>query len=264
MVDVDREMLRIINLVRSRGIDRETRSGSTSSLFSLGFTIDALQYGKFPMPRGRKIFYKGILGEMATFLEGPRDVKHFEDNGCNYWKLWGDKKGKLNVDYGNAWIANNQLKNVVSSLKNDPSGRRHLIDAWNPENLDDLSLPCCHYAYQWYVRGDRLEMIWTQRSLDIMIGLPSDIVLASVFNILMAQTVGLKPGKISMNFGDCHIYDNHIDSVLTYIEQCDSLETENDTTYELHPDATVFNFKPDMLTINNYKPREVIKFELNA
>jgi len=246
---------------------RETRNAVTHSYFGEHLIIDSLEHGQFPALLGRKLFLKGIIGEMAAFLKGPKVVKDFKDQGCNYWDAWGDSKGKLNVDYGNAWLdfeGVNQLKEVVESLKKDPHGRRHLITGWNPAHLKDLSLPCCHYSYQWYVNDGALEMIWNQRSVDIMIGLPSDIVLAAVWNILMAQTVGLQPGRLHFMLGDCHIYESHLESVEEYMQQSQNTPAMHLPKWELDPKATVFNFTPSMLKVTEYKPMPAIKFKLEV
>lgn len=247
---------------------RQTRNAETHSYFGHHLIVDSLVKGNFPLLLGRMMFYKGVVGELAAFLKGPKSLEDFELQGCNYWKDWADKDGKLNVDYGNAWLdfdGVNQLKEVVASLKADPNGRRHLITGWNPSHLKDLSLPCCHYSYQWYVNDlDELEMIWNQRSVDIMIGLPSDIILAAVWNILMAQTIGLKPGRLHFMLGDCHIYDSHMEGVETYLEQMATIDTLVRPMWTLDKTATVFNFRPSMLTIQDYTPRPAVKFKLEA
>lgn len=258
---------RYIDLV---GQERQTRNSVTKSTFGLSLAFDELIIGRFPLIQGRQMFWRGIVGELATFLQGPKNVAHFKTNGCNYWDAWGDKDGKLNVDYGNSWLdfnGANQLKMVVEGLQKDPYGRRHVITGWNPSNLDKLSLPCCHLLYQWYVTNDkRLEMLWYQRSADWMIGVPSDIVLAALFNLLMAQTVGLKPGRVIMQFGDAHIYKDHYEPKQEYDAQVfnyTSVATYRPPVrYELDPDATVFNFVPSMFNITRYEHGPKINFPL--
>jgi len=246
---------------------RKTRNAVTRSYFGEHLVVDSLIHNQLPALLGRKLFLKGIIGELAAFLKGPKAVKDFKAQGCNYWDSWGDKAGKLNVDYGNAWLdfeGVNQLKEVVKSLKTHPEGRRHLISGWHPAHLKDLSLPCCHYSYQWYVKDGCLEMIWNQRSVDIMIGLPSDIILAAVWNILMAQTVGLKPGRLNFMLGDCHIYESHLEGVDTYLEQANDTPQMYLPTWELDPKATVFNFEPSMFKVLKYAPMPSIKFALEV
>jgi thymidylate synthase len=243
--------------------ERPSRAGTTQGIFGVQLDVRELTMNSFPLLCGRKIFWKGVAGEVAAILKGPKKLKDFKDFGCNYWDAWAGKKGELEVDYGNAWLdfnGVNQLKAVVDSLKNDPYGRRHLITGWKPDRLSELSLPCCHYAYQWYVTAGVLHMAWIQRSVDVMVGLPSDIIFAAVLNILMAQTVGLKPGNITMQLGDVHMYTAHREQALQYLDQYNYTYTQ--PLWKMDQAATVFNFKPEMLTIDNYTPGPVIKFEV--
>ena len=250
---------------------RKTRNGQTRSLFAGMFYVQELLEGQFPLLQGRKIYWKGPVGELATFLQGDiHNVQQFKDNGCNYWDAWGDENGELFIDYGNAWLEPvNQVKQVVESLKQDPFGRRHLISGWRPEHIAHLSLPCCHYAYQWYVEeweGEKyLHMLWVQRSVDVMLGLPADVILAALWNLLMAQTVGYKPGLLSFQLGDIHIYESHMQGVEQYLEQVEAqAEDFNPVKYQLNPEATVFNFKPDMFSIAEYNHADPIQFPLEV
>lgn len=262
------------NIMKSlqREPQRSTRNAITQAAFGKTLQLPSMAAGYFPLLNGRKLFYKGVIGEMAAFLKGPKTLKDFEDQGCNYWSLWSKKDGGISVDYGNSWLdfnGVNQLSAVVDSLKNDPYGRRHVISGWNPANLATLDLPCCHYAYQWFVNLDgTLDMLWHQRSADWMIGVPSDIILAAVFNALMAKTTGYLPGRITMTFGDTHLYESHEQGMDTYEAQfwayykAERAQPEWFPSYSLDPDATLFNFTPNMIHIHNYNPAPAVKFHL--
>lgn len=247
---------------------RQTRNAVTQSFFGHHLVVDDLEKGNFPLLLGRQLFYKGVIGEMAAFLKGPKTLEDFKSQGCNYWDEWGDKDGNVNVDYGNAWRDFNgvdQLQDVVNSLREDPNGRRHLISGWRPDKIPDLDLPCCHYSYQWYVTNDgHLEMLWNQRSVDIMIGLPSDVILAAIWTILIANELGLKPGKLHFMLGDCHIYKSHLEGVKTYLTQSKTSEFRPKPSWVLLPEATVFNFEPPMIEIVNYHPKPKISFKLEV
>ena len=238
------------------------RNGTTLSSFGHQLKFDELTRGRFPLITARKMYPKGIAGEMAAFLKGPKHLDDFTSQGCNYWSNWAEADGSINVDYGNAWTdfeGVNQLEQLVDGLKNNPHGRRHIVTAWNPKNLDNLSLPCCHWAYQFYVTPlGNLDMIWIQRSVDLMIGLPSDIMLAALLNILVANETGYKPGTITMQLGDCHIYEEHMPHVSTYLDAYNHAPP----TYKLKDG--LFNFSPDSLELIDYEHGDPIKFELKG
>lgn len=260
----------LVSDVLYTGSLRETRNGETRSVFGKTIQFGNLASQLFPILVGRKYSYAGVLGEFAAFIRGPKHIDDFKKFGCNYWDMWAADDGSINVDYGNEWLANDQVTNVLKSLREDPHGRRHLITGWRPENLADLSLPCCHYAYQFYVRTDyaghkHIDMLWHQRSTDVMLGLPADAILASLWVILIAKETGYLPGRVTMTLGDTHIYEDHYVAAKQYLHQSAPQNLDRaliQPTYRLSEDATLLGFVPDMLTIDDYFPQPAIKMEL--
>jgi len=249
------------------GEERITRNGLTKAKFAKTLTFN-VKNNRFPLLQGRKMHYKGVLGEFAAMIRKPKHLADFEKWGCNYWSKWANKDGSINVDYGNAWFKGGQLDHVRDCLKNNPTDRRMLISGWIPENLADLSLPCCHYSYQFYVEdGKYLNMIWNQRSVDMMIGLPADMILAAIWTIVLANEVDLMPGTITMNLGDCHIYEEHFDNAKVYLEpfhQNTGLKLKP-PTYILNADkgAAMTDMRPEWFTFN-YHSSEHLAFEVKA
>lgn len=254
----------IITKVILHGEKKKGRNGITRSIFGETMRFDMPSMG-FPVISGRKLYYKAALGEFTAFLNGAKTIDEFKKYGCNYWDRWADSTGGLNIDYGVVWrntYGFNQLNYVRDKLKNDINSRRILIDTWRPEKLRNLSIPCCHFLYQWYIRDKNiLDMIWYQRSVDLMLGFPYDMVLAALWNILLANEVNMTPGRLTFMLGDVHIYEEHFDNVTKYINNVRE-NNFNIVEYELDKTATVDNFTPDMLVLKNYNPLESIKFIL--
>lgn len=258
---------RLVYRILNHGELRAGRNGNTYSLFGQMLTFD-LSDNKMPLLNGRQIFYKGVFGELAALLRQPKTIADFEEQGCFYWKLWAKENGDINVDYGNKWLDWNgvdQLAKLIDTLKNNPSDRRMIITGWDPSNLDELDLPCCHYAYQWYVReGKYLDMLWHQRSADTMIGLPSDAVFAAAWNIAIANETGLEPGRITMTLGDTHIYEEHQQAAWDYLAV--PIEDAKQPRYKLLSELgkRTIDFVPSDIEITDYEPKSTIKFELKG
>lgn len=261
----------LIQEILQDGQLREGRNGNTRSVFGRTLDIDMSDNNKFPLLTGRRMYPDGVFGEFAALVRGPHHVDDFKAFNCNYWDLWADEQGYLNVDYGNAWKnfgGIDQMAQLKDKLINNPSDRRMIITGWNPVGMEGLSLPCCHLLYQWYVRdGIYLDMIWYQRSCDTMIGLPSDIILAATWNIMLANEVNLSPGNIKMVFGDTHIYEEHFDTAQDYCARV--LFGEKKTAmprYEVLPTVgtPVEEFLPGMIKLKDYSPYPPIKFELKS
>lgn len=269
MQKIEEDYARLVQHVLLMGEDRDTRNMSTRSVFGTSLSFD-LRLG-FPLLAGRKIFYKGVLGELAALLRKPTCLADFESWGCNYWSKWADEDGKLNVDYGNAWFdfeGFDQIADLKDKLRNNPADRRMIINAWRPHKLGELSLPCCHYSYQFHVsESGLLNMIWTQRSADLMIGVPSDMVLAAAWMIAIANEFDLVPGVCKMDFGDTHIYSDHIDPAYDYLTSASSLPPLGGVVrwrYLARPGSDFCTFDPADLEIADYEPRKRIDFNLHA
>ncbi len=259
----------LVSQLVQEGCWRQTRNSETLSLFGKSFSVKS---NEIPLLSGRRIHYKGVLGELAAMLRGPKHIEDFERFGCNFWESWANEDGSIEVDYGTSWLdfnGYNQLEALKDSLTKDPMSRRHIISGWRPDRLEELSLPCCHLLYQWYVTNElELEMIWYQRSVDVMIGLPSNVILATTWNTLLANELGFTPGKVHFMLGDCHIYKEHLDGAHQYLANVTTVgEWEykylpSSLTLSLTRGAKTEEFLPEQHSLNHYDPLENIKFPL--
>lgn len=266
------EYTMLVKRILDNGEVRQTRNAITKALFGCILNIDMSNpksntEGYFPLLQGRKLFYKGMLGEFAAMIRGPKHVKDFEKWKCNYWKQWADEDGNLRLDYGNTWIDFNgfdQIEELRYLIKNNPMDRRLIVTGWKPDNLNRLSLPCCHILYQWYIRDNMyLDMMWYQRSADTMVGIPSDVVLAATWNIALAKDMGYRPGKISMIFGDTHIYEQHCQLAESYLYEFENKEQKELPSYRHNPE--IGKHIKDMLPTDfdiSYDPGLLMKFEV--
>ena len=141
---------------------------------------------------------------------------------------WADKNGDLGRVYGAQWTdwrtpdskSINQIKNLVDGLKKDPFGRRHIVSAWNPGELDKMALPPCHALFQFHVSSKKeLSCQLYQRSADLFLGVPFNIASYALLTMMVAQVCGYKPKEFVHTFGDLHIYKNHIEQVHTQLER---------------------------------------------
>jgi thymidylate synthase len=258
----------LVDDILMNGTMRQTRNAVTKSVFGRQLRVTT-PTGDLPILCGRRMYPKGVIGELAAMLKGPKTVQDFKDMGCNYWDKWAKPDGTIEVDYGNAWLdfnGVNQLDEVIESIRQDPYGRRHIISGWRPDRLKQLSLPCCHILYQWYVREGKLDMIWYQRSVDTMVGLPSDVLVAHVWNMLMAKETELEPGEIIMMLGDTHIYEPHFTIAAEYTTRVHrmgaGLEQFIYPCTTMRAFATVRHFHPSDVNIFGYQPLEKMNLEL--
>ena len=143
--------------------------------------------------------------------------------GCQYRSFRGVKEIKdpmynqdgsihgYNVYYQTVEI--DQVKNVIEQIKHNPVSRRLLVSAWNPAELNVSSLPPCHFSYQFDVDGDKLSLMWSQRSVDCGTGLPFNIASYALLLHIVARMTNKIPHELIGSLGNTHIYKNHIEQV---------------------------------------------------
>jgi len=205
--------LELVERVMMKGDTKPSRTGNVISLPGQQLVLDVLG-GAFPILTTRKMYPRGVIGEALTLIQtDATSAADFKERGCSYWDRWTDKNGKLVLDYS----IKDKLPKLIEGIKKDLNGRRHIIDLWNDERLPELSLPCCHYSYQFVVYDNYIDMIWTQRSADLAVGVPSDMLLATIYLRLVASKTGLIARDVYMNFGDAHIYEDHIEGLKTML-----------------------------------------------
>lgn len=216
-----KEYLDLLKLVLENGNERSDRTGvGTIGVFGAQARFNLRD--AFPLLTTKKLHTRSIIHELLWFLKGDTNVKYLHENNVTIWDEWADKDGNLGRIYGAQWTdwrapdgrSINQIKQVENSLKKDPFGRRHIVCAWNPGELDKMALPPCHAMFQFYVSADgELSCQLYQRSADLFLGVPFNIASYAMLTMMMAQICGYKAGEFVHTFGDLHIYKNHLDQV---------------------------------------------------
>ena len=213
----------LIRDILENGEDKADRTGTgTKAVFGRMLRHDMSK--GFPILTGKKIYFKNAKTELLWILNGRTDISYLRDNGVKYWdadyKRSGRTDGTLGPVYGHQWRnfgGVDQFEQVIRELKENPTSRRLMVNAWNPVDIPDMALPPCHYGFQLYANNGKLDLMWNQRSADVFLGLPYDIVMYGILLEIIAEGANLVPGNLIGCLGDCHIYSNHYDQCNTYL-----------------------------------------------
>ena len=202
-----------------------------------------------------------------------KDKKKFEgDLGRVYgvqWRHWQTpiehKQETFKDSFGNQYNRGgayhvketDQIAKLIEGLKTDPNGRRHIINAWNPGELDQMVLPPCHVLSQFYVNKNReLSCHMYQRSVDVFLGLPFNIASYALLTHLIAQCCDMSVGELVISTGDTHIYKDHVEQVKEQLTR----EPLPLPTLVLNANKHNINeFTPDDIQLENYKSHDAIK-----
>ena len=240
--------LNLLKEISNNGNDRSDRTDTgTKSLFGKQIKFN-LENETIPIFTTRQSYYRTAIYEMLWMISGQTDSIILENKGVNIWKgnstrEFLDKRGLTNLpvgdigsmygfilrhvginyvncitDYSGKGI--DQLQRVVNLLKENPYSRRIAFSLYNPIYLNKGSLEPCHGIFvQFYVEEKKnssikyLSCSMTQRSGDMLCGIPINVIFYSILTRIIAMKCGMEAKELIINIGDAHIYNTHLENL---------------------------------------------------
>lgn len=194
----------------------------------------------FPLFTTKKVHFKSVASELEFFISGINDKQFLRDRKNRIWAEWQSHHNEDSIGlsyslpwrrFGDAYFKNSeklpplyddpkdQLANVIKTLKENPNDRRMVVSAWNPNQLKDCALACCHYTYCFQHINGKLSLNYTIRSNDLLLGKPFNVASYALLLELVCKQTGLQPYMLTANIVDPHLYVNHIDQAKIQIER---------------------------------------------
>ena len=283
-----RQYLDLLNQVLLEGEWQDNRTGVPTKRIEGAMLQFDLANG-FPAVTTKQLAFKAVKGELIGFIRGYDNAAAFRNVGCNIWDQnanendsWLNNEHRKGLDdlgriYGQQWRGwyhdtssrIDQLKNAINDIVANPTSRRIIVSAWNPADLDKMSLPPCHMLFQLLVNVEKqsISMCMYQRSCDMFLGVPFNIASYALLLELIASATGLKAGKLTMFLADVHIYKNHMGQVVEQLQR-DPLPLP---TLEINQHFKARNedllkqlelIQPDDISLLNYLCHPAIKAEM--
>lgn len=233
----------------------------------------------FPAITERKLSEKiwgQAIGEIIAFVNGARTISELESYGCHWWKAWGtaekaEKRGLAVGDlgpgsYGAAFHdfptaegeSYNQFANILQQMRERPHLRTHFISPWIPQYTMRVTgraqkvvvCPCHGWIHLRIING-KLTLHMFQRSADVPIGVPANMVEYAALTMMLAQVLGLEAGEFVHSFSDTHIYVDQIEAVKTMLAR----EARPLPTMIMNPKIKdLFAFRKEDFQLENYDP----------
>lgn len=278
--------LNALGHILANGKLKGDRTGTgTMGVFGYQMHFD-LEKG-FPAVTTKTLAWKSVVSELLWLLEGSTDERRLAEirygepreeliGKTTIWTANADAQGvalgyentdtvkELGPVYGKQWRDCNgidQIAEIIAQIKADPDSRRIILDSWNVNEIDKMSLPPCHTLAQFYVADGKLSCQLYQRSADMFLGVPFNIASYSLLTHILASITGLKVGEFVWTGGDCHIYNNHTSQVLQQMSRKPSklpqLQMPEFTSLE-----EVLNSSIEDYALENYAPLPTIKAEM--
>lgn len=286
----DKTYLELLARILATGERRATRNGETISTFGERIVFPDVA-AEFPLLTTKRVYWKGVVEELLWFLAGSSDVSalrargvhiwdgnstrtyldglgltaysEHEEGGPIYgfqWRHFGAQYVDCHTDYTGQGV--DQIAWIINEIRTNPASRRILLSAWNPPQLGAMILPPCHFSYQFYVNGGRLDCQMNMRSCDVFLGLPFNIASTAALMHLIAAICGLVPRKLVVVMGDTHIYAEHVDAVKEQAMR----EARAAPTLKIVgtlPD-NLYGLTPDNFALEGYNPHATIKAPMAA
>lgn len=191
------------------------------------------------------------------------------DLNSHIWDQWAGEDGTIGKAYGYQLAKKYEFKTkegmqtldqvdyMLYLLKHDPASRRIMTNIFDFGDLKDMNLEPCAFGTQWLVKGAKLHLILNQRSQDMLAANGWNTMQYAALQCMVAQCVGLKPGTLTHNIGDCHIYDRHVPLIKKLIDAepmdvTPKLVINNDT-------KDFYEFKVEDFEIQGYDYNKDIK-----
>jgi len=248
-----KKYLEIVNKVICDGISKSDRTGTGTKSVAGSFFEHEMSEG-FPLLTTKRVPFNLVASELEFFIKGYTDKRWLQERNNHIWDEWCSpekvpyghseeikkammEERDLGCIYGFQWRHFNgryidyscseynnlggvdQLKNLVDTLKTNPDDRRMIVTAYNPLQLHMMALRPCHYGFQVTVSGGKLNLMWSQASVDCFLGLPFNIASYGLLLHLLCMETGYAAGRLVGFLGDTHIYNNHIEQVKTQLSR---------------------------------------------
>lgn len=287
-----KQYLDLCRLVLEKG-NLKTDRTNTGTLSYFGHQMRYDLSEGFPLLTTKKVYLPAIIHELLWFIKGDTNIQYLTKNNVKIWNEWpyeafkkssdyqGEtleeyvekvnndnefalKYGNLGPVYGHQWrafdgpngIHVDQLQNVIDQIKNNPSSRRLIVNAWNPSVIDQMALPPCHMMFQFYVNDGKLSCMLYQRSADIFLGVPFNIASYALLTMMIAKITNLELGEFVHTVGDAHIYSNHFEQINKQL----SREPRELPQMIIHGNQkNIEDFKFEDFELVNYNPHKGIK-----
>lgn len=213
----------------------------------------------------KHVAWKTAVKEMYwIYIMQSNKVKDLQDMNVHVWDEWIKEDGTIGPAYG-AIISKptfgykNQLEYVIETLKKDPNSRRVMINLWDIDSLPEMALTPCCYNLIFNVLDGKLYMQLNIRSSDVALGLPFNIFQFQVLHKLIAHECKVEPADMIVMISNLHYYDRHEEKLLN---QVDYDELFPDATLKINYPESIWDFKPEMVEVLNYKHGPKIDFEI--
>lgn len=183
-----------------------------------------------PILQSKQVGWKTAIKEIDwIWRQMSNNVETLKYMGVNIWNEWqrddetigkayGYQLGKKSIrpiaaiDGTTVYKEVNQVEYVLHEIVRNPRSRRIMTSLYDVVELHDMALEPCVWNTNWSVDDEgKLHLFVRQRSGDIMLGVPFNVLQYSVLHRRIAQVTGKELGSMYWTIDNAHIYDRHLE-----------------------------------------------------
>jgi thymidylate synthase len=269
-MDINKNFQKVLKAVITKGEKVWDESRQVNRLQIPSYTIKHSAEDGFPLLSIKGVPFRHIVSELVWFLNGDNTLEflHKYDNhiwdkdianwngvdaGKNYGVQWRNYAGKVD-----------QIQILIDNMKENINSSRLIVDAWNPAEITETTLPPCHTGFQIVGCKGGFELHWSQRSVDVFLGLPFNIASYYLLGEFLERVTGRKFLGIQGDLKLVHLYDNAIlEGILLMNTKVKAYNEPYSVFLEEIPE-NLMNINPETIQIGNYRPDKWVSVEMLA
>lgn len=272
MLKYEEDYLGLIDQLLTRGEWVENERTGMKCLTKIGHTL-YYEPDQPPLLQSRQVYPVSAFAELLGYLRAYDNAQDFADIGCINWfensnktPSWlanpnrkgtnhaGDIYGVVARNFGGIDL----LLKVYNNLRQGVDDRGEIITFWKPDEFDKACLRPCMYSHHFSLLNGNLYLTSTQRSVDVLRGLPSNSIQCYLFLKLMAKITGHTPAYVKHDMVNIHLYDNQIDDAKELLRRAEQgMLPKSEPTLEIQDWVTDLD---DMIG-ESYHGRDYIKLD---
>lgn len=242
----DSQYHNILQNILDHGIWSDTRQGPRAKTL-IGVQMHFNLSNGFPVITDRSLgsFWQKPIGELCAFINGARTRDELAAFGCTWWDEWTteEKTKKRGLEpgdigpgsYGAAFHdfptvgggSFDQFKHLVEQIKELPELRTHFITPWIPQYIvrgegkqQKVTIAPCHgWVHVRILEGNKLHLHMYQRSGDVPIGVPSNMIQYAALALMLEHLTGYEAAQYVHTISDAHIYEDQIEKILPMLSR---------------------------------------------
>ena len=188
----------ILKKILSEGKKQANKKGSIRYLLDEQLTLTPADL--LDIFEGHSLARKKLRTELQLFMQGERSVERYREAGITWWDYCGQTLINSYPTYFE------KLPPLVEKINRERRNSKNYVLFLGSTDAETNQAPCLSLV-QFQIDDGELVVSAYQRSSDANLGLPSDI----YHLYLMARQIDLPLKRITLTFGNVHIYDNNVE-----------------------------------------------------